>query len=266
MLVTPTIKDALKKAANYYGNPATLAKAIGVAHSTVFFWLSGKTESVSGKVWTNKVLPVIAPFMTPEQRRQVGLNEPYSKQPNGPRVDMLREFSTEVKYVAQDGRRAQNICAMKPVSGKPYALIPFGVLANLDTSILPLSTFICRERIGETRFSLERRRGFFGVRTESKETSGFEPRTELLLSSCDLPQEGDLVVVRFRDDGAVVVGNYHRENEWITVSSILNPEDVRTWDCKKNLGYMLWCYPVFEAKRSYRAFTDIYEEGDGEGY
>lgn len=267
MTVSPPIKDALKRAANYYGNTATLAKTIGVAHSTVFFWLNGKTEKISASVWNLKVIPVIAPFMTPEQRREAGVEVVRGDQDSGPRVDMLREMPPGSEYIAMDGRRKTGVHTLKPVSGPPYALVPFSALAHLDTSILPLSTFISRERIGETRFSLERRRGFFGVRTDDKATSTFEPRTELLLSSCDLPQDGDVVVARFQGDGAVIVGVYQRDGEWITITSMLNPEDVRKFSCKENIGFMLWCYPVFEAKQSFRTFTDIYDEGPGmEGY
>lgn len=266
MLVTPTIKQILRTAANYYGNPATLAKAIGVAHSTVFFWLSGKTESISNSVWNLKVRPVLAPFMTPDQRRQLGLDD-YNIETKPIPVGVLKEYPIEPEYIAQDGRRKQNIFPMRPVPGKPVAMVPFSALGRLDTANMPLGTFVCRERIGETRFSMERRRGFFAARVESKEASGFEPRTELLISACDLPMEGDLVVVRFSSDGAVVVGNYHREHEWVTVTSILKEGDIRTWDCKNDLGFVLWCFPVFEAKLSFRSFTDIYDDSiDGEGF
>lgn len=269
MLVTPMVKEILRTASNYYGNPASLAKMIGVAHSTVFFWLNGKTESISGSVWNKKVCPVLIPFMTPEQRRQLGVQcHPTTNEIQSPQL--LRETPPvpEVQYIAQDGRKKPQNPRPAPVFTKPYALLPFNALARLDISLLPLSTFICRERIGETYFSLERRRGFFGVRIDNNDSCGFEPRTELLLASCDRPRTGDLVVARFRDDGAVMVGTYRQENEWISVTSLLNPADVRKWDWEKNLGYMLWCYPVFEAKRSFRSFTEeLYEDAfDSEGY
>ena len=63
MKITPSIAAAIRWAIDYYGNPSQLANRIGVAHSTVFFWVSGKTSSISGKLWQSKIRPVLAPFM-----------------------------------------------------------------------------------------------------------------------------------------------------------------------------------------------------------
>lgn len=63
MKITPSIAAAIRRAIDYYGNPSQLANRIGVAHSTVFFWISGKTSSISGKLWQSKIRPVLAPFM-----------------------------------------------------------------------------------------------------------------------------------------------------------------------------------------------------------
>ena len=67
MKITPSIIDAINKAIVYYGNVSQVAKNMGVAHSTVLFWISGKTENISGHLWISKIRPVLAPFMSPEQ-------------------------------------------------------------------------------------------------------------------------------------------------------------------------------------------------------
>ncbi len=69
MKITPSVIDAINKATNYYGNVSQLAKNMGVAHSTVLFWLSGKTSNISGHLWMTKIRPVLAPFMDPDQLR-----------------------------------------------------------------------------------------------------------------------------------------------------------------------------------------------------
>lgn len=63
MRITPEIASAIEKAIERYGNVSHFAKSLGIAHSTVLFWLSGKTASVSGDIWMRKLKPALEPFM-----------------------------------------------------------------------------------------------------------------------------------------------------------------------------------------------------------
>lgn len=63
MNITPEIKTAIKKAIDLHGNVTQFAKHMGIAHSTVLFWLSGKTTEVSGRLWAQKLRPSLLPFL-----------------------------------------------------------------------------------------------------------------------------------------------------------------------------------------------------------
>ena len=69
MNVTQDVKNALQRTIDAYGNVSQFAKAVGVAHSTVLFWLSGKSPNINGRVWMKKIRPALLPFLTPEEER-----------------------------------------------------------------------------------------------------------------------------------------------------------------------------------------------------
>lgn len=59
MKVTPEILDAIDRASDYYGNITLLAQNLGIAHSTILFWRSGKTTNISRKTLYGKDSPGI---------------------------------------------------------------------------------------------------------------------------------------------------------------------------------------------------------------
>ena len=63
MKVTPEILKALNRAKDYYGNTTQLAKHLGIAHSTILFWFSGKTKNISGQLWCRLLKEELVPFM-----------------------------------------------------------------------------------------------------------------------------------------------------------------------------------------------------------
>ena len=63
MKITPDIKESIKKAIDLHGNVTLFAKHLSIAHSTVLFWLSGKTTEISGKVWAQKLRPALVPWL-----------------------------------------------------------------------------------------------------------------------------------------------------------------------------------------------------------
>jgi len=66
MKLTASLRKAIQLAINSCGNISRFSQMIGVEHTTVGLWMSGKTTSISGKVWQSKLLPVLSPFLTPE--------------------------------------------------------------------------------------------------------------------------------------------------------------------------------------------------------
>jgi len=68
MTITEDIKKAIKRAIDQHGNVTQFAKSLGLAHSTVLFWLSGKTATISGLVWAQKLRPALVPYMISDKQ------------------------------------------------------------------------------------------------------------------------------------------------------------------------------------------------------
>lgn len=68
MNITPELRSVFHRVISEYGNPSQFAKSIGVAHSTVLFWLNGKSPSISGRIWIGKVRPALLPFLSREEQ------------------------------------------------------------------------------------------------------------------------------------------------------------------------------------------------------
>lgn len=63
MKIDDGIRTAIRKAIDLHGNMTQFAKKMGIAHSTVLFWLSGKTAEVSGRLWAQRLRPELLPFL-----------------------------------------------------------------------------------------------------------------------------------------------------------------------------------------------------------
>ena len=76
MEITPEIMKLIKQSIDRHGNLTQFAQSIGVRHSTVVFWLSGKTKSINGGVWAKQVRPEIMPGL---KLADLGTNPPTIK-------------------------------------------------------------------------------------------------------------------------------------------------------------------------------------------
>lgn len=63
MKISAEVRDALGKLIGHYGNATQLAKALGVAHTTVLAWMNGKADEISGDVWHDRLKPKLLPYL-----------------------------------------------------------------------------------------------------------------------------------------------------------------------------------------------------------
>lgn len=63
MKITPDIRKALELAIEHHGNVTQFSKSLGIAHSTVLFWLSGKTSEINGRLWARKLRYELQPYL-----------------------------------------------------------------------------------------------------------------------------------------------------------------------------------------------------------
>lgn len=262
MKITPQILAAVRQAVDYYGNTSQVAKAMGIAHSTVFFWLKGKTTSMSGKLWQSRIRPVLAPFLVADQFTNGGN---YNGNLHAESPLLLREnpaayhctggvaqIAAHQAALAAGGAVDRAIARASADSSNSVELVPYAALNGLDPSFEPVRKFLSAHSCGKVKFSEVPDISCFAVRLESEFPGVFLPDTALLISTEAYPENDDFVIARLRENGKVVMGRYVRSGNQISLLSVLKGEPDISWDCTVSLGYTLWCYPILEAKLNMR--------------
>ena len=240
MNLTPEIKEAIKKAIDLHGNVTQFAKHLGIAHSTVLFWLSGKTTEVSGRLWAQKLRPALLPFLGATAFIDRPLNKSF--------------FQAREEVVGYGAQTAASL-GISSASGLHEAtVISFAQAASFDPAIEPIDCYAkdCGE--DSAIFANEVKPGYFAIKVEGESMCpDFPPGSVLLVAGGEYPQRGDTVIAKIRSNGQVVVKTYLRKDNIIQLESI-NPSGKNfEWNCKDNPGFLDWMYPVLEANIDLRA-------------
>ena len=219
MKVTPEILVAIDNAIEHYGNITQFAKHLGIAHSTILFWKSGKTSNISGQLWINKLRHELKPFMHPS--------------PDQSRF-LVREDS--MPYTAEHSVK---------VNKAPLAT--FSQIADFDPTIESPFTFAMNLGGKSVLFAREVKQGYFALELdETAKCGGFPLGSVLLVASGEYARNGDTVVAKLRDSNEIVIRHYTRENNHVKLSSVNGNDKTYEWDTKNNSSYIVWMYPVLE--------------------
>ena len=253
MKITPQILLAVRRAVDYYGNTSQVAKAMGIAHSTVFFWLKGKTVSMSGKLWQTKIRPVLAPFLPGEQGNG---NVKYSCQTGSASGPLILHEDAGV-YQTMNGKGLfagypPGIETPDTAKAEGLPVIPYSALTQFDPSAGSVRSFLKQHSTEKLDWSGCTMDSFFAVRLDNEFSGVFLPGTDLLISTVDFPEDQSIVIARLRESGEVIMGKYTRSGSRITILSLLQNGKEISWDCSASLGYTLWCFHVLEAKLDLR--------------
>ena len=241
MNLTPEIKEAIKKAIDLHGNVTQFAKHLGIAHSTVLFWLSGKTTQVSGRLWAQKLRPSLLPFLGATAFADRPLNKTF--------------FQAREDVASYGGASSAPIAEATAASELHEAtVISFAQAASFDPAIEPIDCY-AKDCGDETAiFANEVKPGYFAIKVEGDSMCpDFPPGSVLLVAGGEYPQRGDTVVAKIRSNGQVVVKTYQRKDNIIRLESINSSGKNFEWDCKDNPGFLDWMYPVLEANIDLRA-------------
>ena len=219
MNVTQDVKNALQRTIDAYGNVSQFAKAVGVAHSTVLFWLSGKSPNINGRVWMKKIRPALLPFLTPEEERLLA-----------PDYKVLHEPQTLYSL------RSPFAAPVPKTSAVP--LLSLDQIASLDVSIEPIAEFIARCKDSRScRFSTEAKPSYFALPVA----------LNALIGGGDYPSSGDFVLAKIRENGSIVTGRFLRDDEKISlVPEFGSGSAAITWDLRTTPGYLCWIFPILE--------------------
>ena len=138
MVITESIQKAIQSAIQKSGSVLSFARSVGVSHTTVTYWLSGRTRKINATVWQN-LLPLIGEYLASGE----SMSYPYGPAAAAGTNCVLREQSA----IWYGGGMAQKTSA---------PLLHLSDLADFDPQIDSIEEIIRRiyKNNGRAEFSL----------------------------------------------------------------------------------------------------------------
>lgn len=202
MVITESIQKAIQTAIKKSGSVLSFARTIGVSHTTVTYWLTGRTRKINATVWQN-LLPLIGEYLDPGE----SMTYPYGPVAAGANC-VLREQSP-VWYGAGPAHKAA------------APLLHLSDLADFDPQIDPIEEII-REKSGKTAaFTSQVMPGHFAVEVDKEQKGFFPAGTRLLLRWPDAPGDGDTVLAKLRGKKEFLFAVYTRKSSEIVLAPLL---------------------------------------------
>lgn len=233
--VTPDILDAIRRAIEYYGNISTLAKMMGVAHSTIIFWRTGRTSNMSGRLWVSRIRPFLEPFFSPAMTTVSDTVGQYT-----PQFHVVQPYK-EVKKVERHQVNAISVSALN----------------TYDPALESAPGFVRARSTEKHSFYHECHRSAFALKIDSLFTDVF-PANSYVLAYPDGLQNGCLVICKLQGSNEILARKYSKEGNVITLSVLPggSGENIQ-WNCEDEIGRLAWCFPLVELNIDLFPCSDI---------
>ena len=225
MVLDDAVRNALKKAIEKHGNVLRFSRAIGVSHTTVLFWLKGKTSKINMTLWQSVVRPAIAEFLE-ENPARIAERVPLQAR------EAPASYSTEAK-------RAQTSNGEAP-------LLTFSDLLLLEPHMEPVEEFSAAHAKRFAAFPVPVEPGNFAVEVDAEHADYFMEGACLLVGWPDYPEDGDVVLARLREPDRILIRKYRRDSKKIVLKPLLRGGKDLVVPREKR-GYFLWIMPLREA-------------------
>ena len=226
MKLNPEILEAIRNAVEHYGNTSQFAKEIGVAHSTVLFWLSGKTSNINSTIWDKRVRRVLRKFMPAPASKLSALHD-------------------------QPGSFSTNQIAAPMVEKERVRKVPAILLSKMNdfdiTMQAPVS-FVRQNSIAEVPFANECTDYSFALLLDDPKFCPELPiGSRLLIRGTDYADDGDIVIGKTRAPARLFFSRLHRSEDGMTRLEPLNPKlPELVWNTGENAEKVFWIFPVNE--------------------
>lgn len=201
MVVTESIQKAIQAAVKKSGSVLSFARTIGVSHTTVTYWLNGRTRKINSTVWQN-LLPLINEDLNPGEDVY-----PYNPVAAAANANVLREQSA-IWYGANAAQRMS------------VPLLHLEDLAVFDPQIDSIEEIIREKSKGTATFTSPVMSGHFAVEIDKKHKDVFPAGTRLLLRWTDAPGNNDTVLVKLRDKTDFLFAVYTRKANEIVLTPL----------------------------------------------
>ena len=228
MIITESIRNAIGAAIKRSGSVLSFARTVGVSHTTVKYWLNGRTGKINGTVWQN-VLPLIGEYMDPSET----MSYPYGPVAAAGTNCVLRE------QTAWYGAGATQKTSVP--------LLRLTDLADFDPQIDPIEGIIREKSKSTASFTSAVMPGHFAVEVENDKNGFFPAGTRLLLLWPDAPGDGDTVLVKLRDKKEFLFAVYTRKAKEIVLTPLRKSCGKRTIPKEKFHNVCCWMVSIREA-------------------
>ncbi len=218
-LIDGMIRRSLAEAVEKKGGLLAFSRRIGVAHSTVLFWLNGKTRSISSDLWRGRVYPEIEPYLV----RNLPAME----------LNMVREKYSD----CLNGVFAEKRLVSVPV-------IREGDMMLYDAAVETVEAFTAKFAVGNAAFVCDAGKKHFAVRLECCAGSFYPPGTILLCIADERVRNGEFAVLRMNGADKLDVCRFFCEGEFVSLVPIAGAERGVEWNFRKDRGRMEWMFPA----------------------
>jgi len=227
MVITEPIRAAIQAAIKKSGSSHSFSRSIGVSHTTVSFWLNGRTRKINSTVWMN-LLPQIREFLGPDE----SMSYPCAPVAAGNTPGLLHE-APAAWYGAG--------------SMTSVPLLHLEDLADFDPQIDPMEEIIREKSLGAVTFTSPVLPGYFAVEI-GKELNGFFPAgTRLLLRWQEFPGDGDTVLVKLRGKKEFVFASFQRKDTEIVLTPLVKGGRKHKIPKAEFHNVCSWIVPIREA-------------------
>lgn len=228
MVITESIQNAIQSAIRKSGSSLSFSRTIGVSHTTVTYWINGRTRKINSTVWQN-LLPLIKDYLSPEESISYPCDPVAAMNPNY----VLREPSG-FRYA--DSRAKSSV-----------PLFRLEDLADFDPQIDPIEDLIRKKTDQFASFTSPVMPGYFAVEVDEAHSVFFPAGTRLLLRGQDAPCDGDTVLVKLRDNKEFLFAVYARTDDKITLTPLRGNGKKRMIPRSEFHNVCCWISPLREA-------------------
>jgi len=234
MVITEEIRQAINTAIKQSGSALNFARSVGVSHTTVAYWLKGRTSKINPTIWNN-LLPQIRGYLG-----DMGTGpEPSYRYP-------LPTSSSQPKFVLCERPPAQSIYDAPPPDLNSAPLFDFSDLADYDPAFDSLE-WLTRERSrGQAKFTRTVVPNEFAVEVDAKH-AGFFPEGTRVLVQNDAPVDGEVVLVKLREKNRFLFARYGRSASSVVLTPLQKGVKKLTLSREEFHGVCSWIATVREA-------------------
>lgn len=228
MKVTPEILAALELAINDSGSIYKLAKELGISHSTIFFWRSGRTVNINHKTWSGGLRKKLRPYLS--SPNACGNEEDNEGTPG---MNMVKE--------------PRALYGERP---KSFPLVTFRNLAFFDPNVRSTASFVQAYSLGNFYFVSGGGVTAFALRIDESINNDILKNGSTLLVECGRPPfNAELVLVKSKGAGLPQFYTFRQDESSYSLIPYGNKEEkLLRWDlAAPSSGILDWIYPVLEA-------------------